>query len=397
MRVCVVGLGKAGLPLAAVIADSGIEVIGVDISQNRVDEINNGINPLPEEPGLSELIKKHGGKGLKATSDYSTCPGKPGEITTFIIIVPLFIDYNKKPDFSILKKAFESVSKVINDGDIVVLETTVPPGTTEKILKPVLDNSNKKYHLAYSPERIMTGYSISRYKEFPKVIGGFDKKSGEKAKELYSMFCKNVQLVSNIRTAEMIKVCEGVYRDVNIALANELFKVCESKGLDYYEIRHYANHEYCNLHLPGNVGGHCIPVYPWFMINEFNVPLIKLAREINDSMIDYYIAKIIKIAGNKKNVGIIGLSYREGVKEKAYSMSITLIKKLKEKGFNVFGLDPMYNRTEVYNEFGIDIIKDIANMDAIILMNNESAFRDDLLKIKDKVVDVKNTLRKLLG
>jgi len=170
MKIAVVGLGKAGLPLAAVIADSGIEVVGVDISKERVNEVNNGLNPIPEEEGLSELLKKHGGKTLVATTEYNDAK----DCEAFIVIVPLFIDKDKKPDFSILKDAFGKLSGIIKDGDLVVLETTVPPNTTERILKPILDESGKNYNLAYSPERIMTGCSVSRYKEFPKIVGGIN-------------------------------------------------------------------------------------------------------------------------------------------------------------------------------------------------------------------------------
>ena len=185
MKISVMGLGKAGLPLAAVIADSGIDVIGVDVSSERIDSVNKGINPFPEEPELGDLLKKYGGERLKAVDDYSTIK----DCSAHIIIVPLLIDENKKPDFSIIKDVCENLSKTIKDDDLVVLETTVPPGTTDNFIKPILDKSGKKYYLAYSPERIMAGYSVSRYRDFPKVVGGIDEKSGKKAYELYSNFC----------------------------------------------------------------------------------------------------------------------------------------------------------------------------------------------------------------
>jgi len=183
MKVSIIGLGKAGLPLAAVIADSGIEVLGVDLDNKRVDMINKGINPIEEEPGLKELIEKHGGKSLKATTDTI---GAAKQCNIHIVIVPLFIDQKKKPDFSIMKKAFNSVSKGLKKKDIVVLETTVPVGTTEDLIKGILEKSSglkagTDFYLAYSPERIMTGFSISRFKDFPKVVGGINKKSTEKA------------------------------------------------------------------------------------------------------------------------------------------------------------------------------------------------------------------------
>src|SRR3989338_5466524 len=318
MKISVIGLGKAGLPLAAVIADSGLKVLGVDLDKKKVEMINKGINPIEEEPGLRELIKQHGGKQLKTTADTI---GAAKQCDVHIVIVPLFIDENKKPDFSIIKKALEALAKGLKKKDIVVLETTVPVGTTENIVKNTLEKGSKlkagiDFYLAYSPERIMTGYSISRYKEFPKLVGGINKESTEKAFEVYKKFSRPIR-VSNARTAELAKVAEGVYRDANIALANELYKVAKHYNVDFWEMKEAAKHQYCNILEPGNVGGHCIRVYPWFLINEMNVPLIKTARELNDDMVNYYIKKIKNTAKNGEKIGIIGLSYREGVKEKA--------------------------------------------------------------------------------
>ena len=281
----------------------------------------------------------------------------------------------------------------------MVLETTVPVGTTENIVKNTLEKGSKlkagiDFYLAYSPERIMTGYSISRYKEFPKLIGGINKESTEKAFEVYKQFSKPIK-VSNARTAELAKVAEGIYRDVNIALANELFKVSEHYNVDFWEMKEAAKHQYCNILEPGNVGGHCIPVYPWFLINELDVPLIKTARALNDDMINYYFENIKKIVGKKSNakIGIIGLSYREGVKERAYSRSIAMISLLKKNGYEVYGIDPLYSEEETENNFNVKHLSDFGKMDAIIVMNKLPEYKDKLIKIKNKFVDVKNILR----
>ena len=397
LKISVVGLGKAGLPLAAVIADAGIDVIGVDVDKKRVESINKGINPIKEEPGLSELIKKHGNKRLKAT-DNAIAAAK--ESNMHIVIVPLFIDDNKNPDFSIIKKALENIGKGLKKGDIVVLETTVLVGTTETLVKDILEKNSgmeagNDFYLAYSPERIMTGYSISRFKEFPKIVGGINDISTEKAFKVYKKFA-NPFKVANSRTAELAKITEGVYRDVNIALANELYKVSEHYKIDFWKMKEAAKHQYCNILEPGNVGGHCIPVYPWFLINSLDVPLIKAARLLNDNMINYYATKVDEITKNKKkgSVGIIGLSYREGVKEKAYSRSIALIELLKKKGYNVYGLDNLYTKEEVKKEFDLNYLDDFKKMDAVILMNNETSFKKKVLKLKYKLVDVKNVLNR---
>ena len=301
--VAVIGLGKAGLPLAAVIADSGIEVVGLDIDADKCALINTGKNPILEEPGLDELIKKHGGKTLFATSRYEDA----APCTVFIVLVPLFLDEHKNPDFSILENAFRNVGKILKQGDLVVLETTVPPMTTETRVKQWLETEsglaldNGEFYLAHSPERIMTGYSISRLKEFPKVIGGVDEESGVKAYEVYKHFIPNLHLVASARTAEFIKIIEGCYRDVNIALANELFKIADELAINFDEAREYANHEYCHIHEPSTgVGGHCIPVYPWFLIKELEkreknsaARLLRTARELNDGMVEYWAERIV--------------------------------------------------------------------------------------------------------
>lgn len=394
MKISVIGLGKAGLPLAAVMADSGLDVLGVDLDKKRAEMINKGINPIGEEPGLKELIKKHGNKKLKVTSDAINAAK---QCSVHIVIVPLFVDESKKADFSAIKKALEALSKGLKKNDIVVLETTVPVGTTENLVKNTLEKGSKlkagiDFYLAYSPERIMTGYSISRYKEFPKVVGGINKESAEKAFEVYKKFSKPIK-VSNARTAELAKVAEGIYRDVNIALANELYKVAEHYNVDFWEMKDAAKHQYCNILEPGLVGGHCIPLYPWFLINEMSVPLIKAARALNDDMVNYYFEKIKNTAKNGKKIGIIGLSYREGVKEKAYSRSIAMIRLLKKNGYEVYGIDPLYSKEEIESNFNVKYLNDFGKMDSIIVMNKLPEYRGKLMRLKKKVVDVKNMLK----
>ncbi len=368
--ISVIGLGKAGLPLAAIIADSGFRVVGVDVDKKRCEMINRGVNPIPEEIGLDELIKIHGGKTLFATNNYEDAR----DCGLFIIIVPLYIDSNHIPDFSILESAFRSVGRIIKEGDIVVLETTVPPMTTEILARKWLEEESGlslgDFYLAYSPERIMTGYSISRLKEFPKVIGGVDEESGRRAYNLYKNFIPNLKLVSNARTAEFIKIIEGCYRDVNVALANELFKIAEEIGVDFYEAREYANHEFCHIHLPSTgVGGHCIPVYPWFLINEMErreefskARLLRTAREINDEMLKYWSEKIIlkslEIDKPLKDIKICikGITFREGVKEIYHSRNLAIAEYLRKKGFDVGVYDELFTAKEI-EEMGLKWLK----------------------------------------
>ncbi len=369
-KIAVIGLGKAGLPIASVIANSGFNVVGVDIDKRKCDLINSGINPIPDEQGLDEMIAKHGGKNLIATAEYGYAEG----CDFFIVIVPLFIDENHNPDYAILENAFRNVGKVLKKNDCVVLETTVPPLTTEITVKGWLEEESGlnfgDFCLAYSPERIMTGYSISRLKEFPKVIGGVDEKSGKTAFEVYNKFIPNLHLVSSAKVAEFIKVIEGCYRDVNIALANELFKIASELGIDFYEARESANHQYCSIHLPSTgVGGHCIPFYPWFLIKEMerrakydHGSLLRTSREINDQMMNYWAERIIlECLGVNKALGDVkicvkGITYREGIKELINSMNLAFVKLLMKKGLNVHAYDELFTREEI-EEMGLRFIK----------------------------------------
>ncbi|MCW3133898.1 MAG: nucleotide sugar dehydrogenase [Methanophagales archaeon] len=366
MKIAVIGLGKAGLPLAGVIADSGLEVVGVDIDERKCEDINRGENPIPEERGLDELIKRHGGKDLIATTEYEDAK----ECEIFIIIVPLFTDENNIPDYRIIESAFRNVGRLLKRGDLVVLETSVPPRTTEERARKWMEEESGlklgEFYLAHSPERIMTGFSISRLRGFPKIVGGVDRESGEKAFEIYKKFVPNLHLVSSARVAEFIKLMEGCYRDVNISLANELFKIANELGVDFYEARTYANHEYCHIHLPSTgVGGHCIPVYPWFLVKEMEkrdkfgyAKLLRTARQINDEMVNYWAEKIVlecmKINKplNEVTICVRGISFREGVKELYNSRNLALAKLLSEKGLNIYVYDQFYSSEEVW-EMGL--------------------------------------------
>jgi len=359
-EIAVIGLGNAGLPLAAVAAASGIKVMGVDIDVKRCRLINQGVNPIPEEEGLEELIRLHGGEGLIATprfEDAKFCH-------TFIVIVPLFVDPSFNPDFTIMENAVRSLGKILKKGDLVVLETTFPPGTTDTKIKAWLEEASGlkqgDFFLAYSPERIMTGYSLSRLREFPKVLGGTDEKSGFRAYQIYKKFIPNLHLVSSAKVAEMIKVMEGCYRDVNIALANELFKIAEELGVDFFEARKYANHQYCHIHMPSTgVGGHCIPVYPWFLIKEMekrelfgHCSLLRGSRQVNDEMIHYWAERILlqcmKVEKPLAEVKICikGITYRVGVKEFYHSRNLALVRLLMEKGLNAYVYDPLLSKEE---------------------------------------------------
>lgn len=361
-KINVIWLWKAGLPLAAHIAKKWIKVIWIDIDQKRCDLINNWWNPIPEEFGLAELLQKHGWKELFATSDYR----ETKEWNVFIVIVPLFIDIHNNPDYSIVDTVTKSIGQKLKKWDTVIFETTFPPATTESRLKDILEKESWlkesiDFFLWYSPERIMTWVSLSRFEEFPKVIGWVSEISSNISYDIYSQFIPNLNKVKNAKTAEYIKVIEWCYRDSNIALANELYKIAEELDIDFYEAREFANHQYCNIHTPSTwVWGHCIPVYPHFLIKKMDAlnkesyrTFLSISRDVNENMINYWAEKIVlkalEINKPLKEVSILvkWITYRQWVKELYHSRNHALAKLLKTKGLNLFVSDEMYSEAEI--------------------------------------------------
>ena len=361
-KINVIWLWKAGLPLAVHIARKWIKVTWIDIDQKRCDLINNWWNPIPEEAWLAELLENFGWKELFATSDWS----ETKNWNVFIVIVPLFIDANNNPDYSIVDIVSKSIWENLKPWDTVIFETTFPPTTTENRLKDIIEKVSgmvewKDFFLGYSPERIMTWVSLSRFEEFPKVIWWVSEKSSDISHSIYSQFIPNLNKVKNSKTAEYIKVIEGCYRDSNIALANELYKIAEELDIDFYEAREFANHQFCNIHTPSTwVGWHCIPVYPHFLIKKMDETnkesyrtFLSTSRDVNEDMINYWADKIIlKALEIKKPLSEISIlikwiTYRSGVKELYHSRNHALAKLLKTKGLNIFVFDEMYNENEI--------------------------------------------------
>jgi len=361
VTVAIYGLGKMGLPLAAVFAERGANVIGVDVNADVVASINRGVNHVKEEHGLDEFVERNVRLGrLEATVDGVDAARRAD---VMIIIVPAFLDESKKADLGIIKAASESIAMGLEKDDFVIVETTVPPGTTENFVKPILESSGLKagvdFGLAHCPERTSSGRAVVDISgAYPKVVGGVDQISTDTAVGIYSVINeRGVIPVSNSRTAEMVKIAEGIYRDVNIALANELAMVSNEKGVDIWEVIEVANTDpNCSLLEPGpGVGGHCIPVYPWFVINgNGSTRLIRTAREVNDSMSTHVVRKVSKeleksgkpVSGS--NILVAGLVYRPGVKETYNTPAKRVIKELRELGANVFGYDPVLSEDEMH-------------------------------------------------
>lgn len=345
------------MPLATVFAEAGHDVTGIDVNPKVVVDVNSGRCPIVNEEGLPELLEKNVSEGrLKASATYAPTDA-------FIITVPILLDEDKRPDLGIVEKVIKKIGESLNKGDLIVLESTAPPGTTDSLMTILEEKSGlkgKDFYLAHSPERISSGRAIRDIINYPKVIGGVNRESTRKAEELYRSICKEVILVRDARTAELVKIAEGLYRDVNIALANELALISKGHGIDVHEVIKATNTQpYSNIHKPGGgVGGHCIPVYPWFVINE-KTKLIKTAREVNDSMPKYVVEKVSQVLKEEgrevkgSNILVAGLVFRPGVKETYHSPASFVIQGLREKGANVFGHDTLLEEKEMEASMGV--------------------------------------------
>jgi UDP-N-acetyl-D-mannosaminuronic acid dehydrogenase len=405
VTVAVYGLGKMGLPLAAVFADKGARVIGVDVDQKLVNEINKGRCPIANEPGLPEMIKANVERQrLSATTD-GVAAAKESDV--MLILVPCLLNSDKSPDLAAIAAVCSSISRGLSRGGFVILETTVPPRTTKDVVLPILKQSGLKegeFGLAFCPERTSSGRAIRDITgAYMKVVGGIDKESTETAEAIYSVINKKgVITVSDTTTAEVVKLFEGVYRDVNIALSNELALLCREMGISSAEVFPVVNEPFdeehqryhVNLLRPGaGVGGHCIPVYPYFVTKTTGTDtrLIKLARKINDSMplhmVDLIIEGLNELGRNVRgsNILILGLAFRGGVKETRNSPAIPIIQRLKKLHANVFLYDPLFSREEI-ESFGAAYSDSFDNMDCLVIVTDHKEFKEyDWQKIGNKM------------
>jgi len=410
VTVAVYGLGKMGLPLAAVFAEHGAKVIGVDINEKVVEMINRGENHVKEEPGLDELLKKNVEEGrLSATTDGVEAARKAD---VMVILVPTLTDERGNLKLDPVYDVAHKISQGLEKGDVVITEATMPPGTTESLI-PILEESGLKigeFGLGHAPERTMTGTAIRDITgQYPKIVGASDERTLEVLIGIYETINrKGVIPMSSIKAAEAVKVFEGIYRDVNIALANELALWCEEHGLDALEVFKAANTQpYCHLHMPGaGVGGHCIPVYPWFVINlagRTNPRLTKTAREINDSMPHHIVELVIKglneagMPVKGSNVLVLGLTFRGGVREFMKAAAKPIIQELKEWGASVYAYDPLCTPEDA-ERFGATWKEDFKGVDVVVITADHREFKKlDLNRMSAEmrgkvIVDGRNVL-----
>jgi len=385
MKFAVFGLGHIGIPLTCIFASLG-EVIGYDIDEKKVELINRGISPLPEEEIVPELLPKYVDDGrIKATTDldYAT---ENSDIK--IIIVPLVLNENI-PDFSIIENVSKAIGKSLKKEDLVIVSTTMPLGATRNVVGKTLEKESKlkmgeDFYLVYAPERTMNPHVIKDLTEkWNQIIGGVNQKSGEVARTIYEKVNKKgVIVVKNCETAEMIKLMEGVYRYVNIALANEIAKICEKNGIDFMEVMEKFNLiPYYNLHKATiGAGGKCIPIYPYFLLEHFEDPsLVQSSIKTNIGMPKHTIEIIKNKFGNlkEKKIAVLGLSFRGNIKDDSLSPTYELIKLLKDEEAVIFIHDPFFDKTELEDKTkatSIDL-DEIQKMDGIIVATDHDIYK----------------------
>jgi UDP-N-acetyl-D-mannosaminuronic acid dehydrogenase len=388
MKLCVIGLGYIGLPTACLFANAGYEVIGVDVNQETIGKLNQEKLPF-EEKGLEELFEKALPNMIFKT--------RPEAADVFLIAVPTPLDKEAKmADLRYVREAAKSISNYIKEDNLVILESTVPPGTCERLILPLLKN---KAHLVHCPERAIPGNTIHEMIYNDRIIGSNERESGEHAKELYSSFVKGNMYLTNLRTAEMVKIMENTFRDINIALANEFAQIAEESGVNIWVAIELANkHPRVNILKPGpGVGGHCIAIDPWFLIeNTVRSRIVNLAREINDSM-PRHLLRLVKALGigTHGTITVFGVAYKSDVDDTRETPALKFIKLAENEGYNVKVHDPLVKSFE-YEILSLD--EAVKDSDCIVIITDHSKFKEidpgEISKLMRKkfIVDSRNIL-----
>lgn len=366
MTVTVVGLGKIGLPLAVQYALSGEQVIGADVSERVVGLVNAGTEPFPGEADLDIHLADVVSRGrLRATTDTATAVADSDVV---VVVVPLFVDAQDQPDFGWMDSATEDIGRGLTRGTLVLYETTLPVGTTRTRWKPLLERisgltEGEDFHLAFSPERVLTGRVFADLRKYPKLVGGLSEQGTKQATTFYERVLQfddrtdlrrpnGVWTLGSAEAAELAKLAETTYRDVNIALANEFAKFAAAEEIDILSVIDACNSQpYSHLHHPGiAVGGHCIPVYPrLYLWNNPEAELVRTARAINAAMPEAHVQLAEENFGDLRDarVLILGIAYRGNVKEHAYSGAFALQRLLTARGAIVTASDPLYSAEEI--------------------------------------------------
>lgn len=386
VKMNIIGLGYIGLPTSLTMANAGYEVVGTDYNKDLVKTLNEGKLTF-EEKGLDQLFTEALESGnIKFTDKYEKC-------NLYIVSVPTPYDkFSKKIDATYVVNAVKEVLNVCEEDSIIVIESTVSPGTIEKYIKPII---NKKVHLVHAPERIIPGNMIYELKHNSRTIGADNKEIGNYVANLYKKTTDGEVIVTDIKSAEMTKVVENTFRAVNIAFANELAKICNHDGMDVYEVIKICNmHPRVNILNPGpGVGGHCIPVDPWFLVGDYPelTNVIGSSMRVNDSMPNYVLKRVSEIMEEHNitdysRVGLYGLTYKENVDDFRESPSLQLLELQKEHlARPLKSYDPYIKKDIVVNQYH-DFNKFINDIDVIIIMVKHKEIIENMDLLKDKIV-----------
>jgi nucleotide sugar dehydrogenase len=372
VRVAVVALGKIGLPLAVQFAEAGHRVIGADANASVVEQVNTGVPPFPGEAGLDEKLTSVVHRGLlTATTDTASAVV---DVEAVVVVVPLFVDGSGHPDFGWLDSATDDIGRGLRPGTLVSYETTLPVGTTRRRFKPHLERRSglvegEDFHLVFSPERVLTGRVFADLRRYPKLIGGLSEVGAKQARAFYEAVLdfderpdlarsNGVWDLGSAEAAELAKLAETTYRDVNIGLANQFAIFAASEGIDVNQVIEASNSQpYSHIHHPGiAVGGHCIPVYPQlYLWNDPGATVVRAARQANAGMPAYAVGLARSAYGSLAGarVVVLGASYRGGVKETAFSGVFPTVEALRNEGASVTVHDPLYSDDEL-RAFGFE-------------------------------------------
>jgi nucleotide sugar dehydrogenase len=393
MKIALVALGKIGLPLAVQFAKKGHHVIGCDVNQRTVDLVNAATEPFPGEAFLDDYLKEVVGSGhLRATTDTTAAVA---ECDAVVVVVPLFVDNDGIPDFGWMDAATEKIAAGLKPGTLVSYETTLPVGTTRTRFAPALEKisglvAGTDFDLVFSPERVLTGRVFADLRKYPKLVGGINDQSTAAGIKFYEEVLdfddrpdlnqKNgVWDLGTAEASEMAKLAETTYRDVNIALANQFAIFAEGANIDIAKVIAASNSQpFSHIHQPGiAVGGHCIPIYPRFYLwNDPEATVVRAARAANAGMpahaVDLLIEELGSLSG--KTIAALGISYRGGVKESAFSGIFPTVDALKKAGATVLVHDPMYTDEEIIS-LGFTPLALGTSVDGVILQADHAEYK----------------------